>query len=124
MKVRTISRVEEDYTKERSQDLTKVHRNLDPALHQMQRAHEYVRALNAVKLEKARLGQRNYPVMTCLFKGLLSIARISKKTKQDNTKKIAAALFLRHRRCLQSHSSQQWTATRTACTASRATRSP
>lgn len=52
MKVKTISRLEEDYTRERSQDVMKVHRNLDPALHQMQRAHEYTRALNAVKLEK------------------------------------------------------------------------
>lgn len=54
MKVKTISRAEEDYTRERSQDLAKVHRNLDPQLHQMQRAHEYVRAVNAAKLDKAR----------------------------------------------------------------------
>ncbi len=32
----------------------KVFRNLDPSLHPQERAHEYVRALNAVKLEKAK----------------------------------------------------------------------
>jgi WD repeat and SOF domain-containing protein 1 len=52
MKVKTISRTEEDCTRERSQDLLKVHRNLDPQLHQMQRAHEYVRAVNAAKLDR------------------------------------------------------------------------
>jgi WD repeat and SOF domain-containing protein 1 len=36
MKVKTINRNEEEYTKERSQDLKKVHRNYDPSLHQFQ----------------------------------------------------------------------------------------
>jgi phosphoenolpyruvate-protein kinase (PTS system EI component) len=36
MKVKTINRNEEEYTRERSQDLKKVHRNLDPSLHQFQ----------------------------------------------------------------------------------------
>ena len=52
MKLKTISRAEEDYTRERSSDLTKVHRNLDPALHPLQRATEYTRAVAAVKLSK------------------------------------------------------------------------
>jgi hypothetical protein len=34
MKVKTINRNEEEYTRERSQDLKKVHRNYDPSLHQ------------------------------------------------------------------------------------------
>ena len=34
MKVKTINRNEQDYTRERSQDLKKVHRNYDPSLHQ------------------------------------------------------------------------------------------
>eukprot|EP00879_Flechtneria_rotunda_P026417 GHRR01028166.1.p1 GENE.GHRR01028166.1~~GHRR01028166.1.p1 ORF type:complete len:179 (+),score=51.66 GHRR01028166.1:109-645(+) len=52
MKVKTINRNEEELTRERSQDLKKVHRNYDPALHQFQKAHEYIRALNAAKLER------------------------------------------------------------------------
>lgn len=52
MKVKTINRSEEEFTKERSQDLKKVYRNYDPALHPFEKAHEYNRALNAAKLEK------------------------------------------------------------------------
>lgn len=52
VKVKVINRVEEEYTKERAQDLKKVHRNYDPNLHQLERAHEYNRAVNAAKLER------------------------------------------------------------------------
>jgi WD repeat and SOF domain-containing protein 1 len=52
MKVKTINRSEEDYTKERLNDIKKVHRNYDPTLHQFSQAHEYTRAVNAVKLER------------------------------------------------------------------------
>lgn len=52
MRVKTISRVEEDYTRERKSDRLRVHRNLDPELRPMHRAVEYKRALNAVKLDK------------------------------------------------------------------------
>eukprot|EP00271_Cylindrocystis_brebissonii_P022184 TRINITY_DN8393_c0_g1_i1.p1 TRINITY_DN8393_c0_g1~~TRINITY_DN8393_c0_g1_i1.p1 ORF type:complete len:454 (-),score=75.93 TRINITY_DN8393_c0_g1_i1:1958-3319(-) len=52
MKVRVISRSEEDFTRERKQDVQKMFRNMDPALHPMEKASEYTRALNAVKLEK------------------------------------------------------------------------
>ena len=52
MKVKVISRCEEDFTKERTNDLKKVHRNYDPNLHQFERAHEYNRALNAAKLDR------------------------------------------------------------------------
>jgi hypothetical protein len=52
VKVKVINRVEEDFTKERSQDVRRVQRNYDPALHQFERAHEYTRAVNAAKLER------------------------------------------------------------------------
>jgi len=52
MKVKVINRSEEQCTRTRSQDVVKVHRNLDPALHQFERAHEYQRAVNAAKLDR------------------------------------------------------------------------
>ncbi|MEW5309648.1 MAG: hypothetical protein WDW38_001521 [Sanguina aurantia] len=52
MRVKVINRNEEDFTKERSQDLRKVHHNLDPTLHPFEKAHEYGRALNAAKLDR------------------------------------------------------------------------
>ena len=52
MKIRTISRSRADHTKERAQDLQRVSRNLDPKLHPFARQREYVRAKNAVKLDK------------------------------------------------------------------------
>ncbi len=50
MKVKVINRNEEQYTKQRSGDIGKVHRNLDPALHPFEKATEYTRAVNAAKL--------------------------------------------------------------------------
>ena len=52
MKVKTINRAETDYSRDRVTDLHKVHRNLDPALHPFEKAVEYTRALNAVKLDR------------------------------------------------------------------------
>lgn len=52
MKVKVINRSEEEYTRERSQDLRKVHKNLDPTLHPFEKAVEYTRALNAAKLDR------------------------------------------------------------------------
>ncbi|DBB14873.1 hypothetical protein WJX82_005088 [Trebouxia sp. C0006] len=52
MKVKVINRNEEEYTRERSQDLRKVHKNLDPNLHPFEKAVEYTRALNAAKLDR------------------------------------------------------------------------
>ena len=52
MKVKVLDRDEEQFTRERAQDVKKVHRNYDPALHQFTKAHEYARALNAAKLER------------------------------------------------------------------------
>lgn len=52
MKIKTIARSEEDYTRERKQDVQKVQRNLDPSLHPMAKSVEYTRAVNAVKLQR------------------------------------------------------------------------
>lgn len=52
MKVKVVNRDEEQFTRERSQDVKKVHRNYDPQLHHFTKAHEYARALNAAKLER------------------------------------------------------------------------
>ena len=52
MKVKVLSRVEEDFTRERKGDVVKVFRNPDPVLHPFERAREYTRALNATKLDK------------------------------------------------------------------------
>lgn len=52
MKIRTISRTEEDYMRKSTNDIVKVHRNRDPALHPFEREREYTRALTSVKLDK------------------------------------------------------------------------
>jgi WD repeat and SOF domain-containing protein 1 len=52
MRIKVIYRKEQDYTRERPTDLQKVHRNIDPKLHPFERSREYVRALNAVKLNR------------------------------------------------------------------------
>ena len=56
MKVKAINRSATESSRERSQDLQKVHKNLDPALHPFEKAVEYTRALNAVKLDRCRYG--------------------------------------------------------------------
>ncbi|KAL0582958.1 hypothetical protein ABG067_007091 [Albugo candida] len=52
MRVKTISRIERDFTREVATDRLKVFRNYDPALHPFERPREYTRALNAVKLDR------------------------------------------------------------------------
>jgi hypothetical protein len=52
MRVKTINRSEEEFVRERSQDLRKVHKNLDPALHPFEKAVEYKRAVTAAKLDR------------------------------------------------------------------------
>ncbi len=52
MKIRTISRTEESFSRKSALDITKVHRNHDPALHPFERAREYTRAVIATKLDK------------------------------------------------------------------------
>jgi len=59
MKVKAINRSAAEGSKERSQDLQKVHKNLDPSLHPFEKAVEYTRALNAAKLDRwAAFSQR------------------------------------------------------------------
>ncbi|KAG5545241.1 hypothetical protein RHGRI_017639 [Rhododendron griersonianum] len=52
MKVKVISRSTDEFTRERSNDLQRVFRNFDPSLRTQEKAVEYVRALNAAKMEK------------------------------------------------------------------------
>jgi len=52
MKIKTLSRNEEEFTRERKSDVQKVFRNADPKLHPFEKAREYIRALNAVKHER------------------------------------------------------------------------
>lgn len=52
MKFKLISRSADEFTRERSQDLQRVYRNYDPKLHPLEKATEYQRAVNAVKLDK------------------------------------------------------------------------
>lgn len=55
MKIKAINRSASECTRERSQDVQKVHKNLDPALHPFEKAVEYTRALNAAKLDRYEL---------------------------------------------------------------------
>ncbi|KAI3669106.1 hypothetical protein L6452_40329 [Arctium lappa] len=52
MRVKVISRSADEFTRERSNDLQRVSRNYDPNLRTQEKAVEYVRALNAAKLDK------------------------------------------------------------------------
>ncbi|TYK21623.1 DDB1- and CUL4-associated factor 13 [Cucumis melo var. makuwa] len=52
MKVKVISRSTDEFTRERSHDLQRVFRNFDPSLRPQEKAVEYVRAVNAAKLDK------------------------------------------------------------------------
>jgi WD repeat and SOF domain-containing protein 1 len=52
MKIKTISRLEEDFVAAKAGDLVKLPRNPAPELHPFERAREYTRALNATKLDR------------------------------------------------------------------------
>lgn len=52
MKFKVINRSAQGCTRERAQDVPKLHRNLDPLEHPFERAREYVAALNAAKLDR------------------------------------------------------------------------
>ena len=51
-----ISCSTDDFTRERSQDLQRVFRNFDPSLLKQEKVVEYVRVLNAAKLDKVFAG--------------------------------------------------------------------
>jgi WD repeat and SOF domain-containing protein 1 len=52
MKIRTISRTEEDFLRKNKHDIVKVHRNRDPTIHPFEKEREYTRAVTAAKLDK------------------------------------------------------------------------
>ncbi len=52
MKIKTISRTEEDFCRKSKLDISKVHRNRDPVLHPFDRSREYAKAVVATKLDK------------------------------------------------------------------------
>ena len=52
MKIKTISRTEEDFVRKSKLDISKVHRNRDPVLHPFDRSREYAKAVVATKLDK------------------------------------------------------------------------
>ena len=52
VKVKAICRDSNDYTRKTNTEIEKVYRNTNPKLHPFQKAREYIRAYNAVKLDK------------------------------------------------------------------------
>lgn len=52
MKVKAVSRSAARMSRETRDDLTRVHRNLDPTMHPFEKAREYKRALTAVKMDR------------------------------------------------------------------------
>jgi WD repeat and SOF domain-containing protein 1 len=52
VKLKAICRDQNDYKRRTNTEIEKVYRNSNPSLHPFQKAKEYVRALNAVKLER------------------------------------------------------------------------
>ena len=52
VKIKAICRDSNDYQRKTNTEIEKVYRNINPKLHPFQKAREYIRALNAVKLDK------------------------------------------------------------------------
>ncbi len=52
MRVKTISRSSDVYERQNNKEANRVFRNLDPEVHPFEKAREYQRALNSVKLDK------------------------------------------------------------------------
>lgn len=52
MKIKVLSRNPDDYIRECNRDIHRIQRNYDPSLHPFEAPREYVRALNAVKLDR------------------------------------------------------------------------
>ena len=52
VKIKAICRDSNDYQRKTNTEIEKVYRNTNPKLHPFQKAREYIRALNAVKLDK------------------------------------------------------------------------
>lgn len=78
VKIRAICRDTNDYDRDGNTNITKIHRNPKPSLHPHYKAREYVRALNAVKLEKMHAK----PFLFSLDNHTDSIKSMSKNTKK------------------------------------------
>ena len=52
MKVKVLCRNPQDYVRQTKADVHRLPRNLDPSLHPLEGPREYVRALNATKLDR------------------------------------------------------------------------
>lgn len=52
MKIKALSRDRRDFTRQRKSELTPVQRSMAPEVHPFERAREYKRAVNAVKLDR------------------------------------------------------------------------
>lgn len=52
MRVKVLCRNPQEYVRQRKTDVHRVPRNLDPAVHPLEGPREYVRALNATKLDR------------------------------------------------------------------------
>lgn len=52
MKVKVLSRNPDEYLRETKTSIHRIPRNIDPSLHPFEGPREYVRALNATKLER------------------------------------------------------------------------
>jgi len=52
MKIKTLNRFDEEYVRETRRDLSKQKRNMNTENHPFEKAREYIRALNAVKLDR------------------------------------------------------------------------
>ena len=52
VKIKTICRNSSDYSRQTSTEIQKIYRNTNPKLHSFQKAREYIRAFNAIKLDK------------------------------------------------------------------------
>ena len=83
VKIKAICRDSNDYNRKTNTEIEKVYRNTNPKLHPFQRAREYVRALNSVKLNKVFskpfLFALNQPTdcVTCLAKNRKSLTDIA-----------------------------------------------
>ena len=52
VKIKAICRDSNDYKRKTNTEIEKIYRNTNPKLHPFQKAREYIRALNSVKLDK------------------------------------------------------------------------
>eukprot|EP00697_Spironema_sp_BW2_P003101 gnl/Spiro4/14142_TR7597_c0_g1_i1.p1 gnl/Spiro4/14142_TR7597_c0_g1~~gnl/Spiro4/14142_TR7597_c0_g1_i1.p1 ORF type:complete len:449 (-),score=129.83 gnl/Spiro4/14142_TR7597_c0_g1_i1:36-1382(-) len=83
MKYKTLTRSKSEYVRTTNRDLLRVHRNPDPSLHPFERAREYTRALNAVKLDRvfakpfvfALSGHRD--AVSCMAKSATSLIHLA-----------------------------------------------